>query len=62
MKIKKDCNVSSSDFWYDLTCGGYLKPEDICESKEDAKRITDAIAVVKDFQNSCEGQIDGFVQ
>lgn len=62
MKIKKDCNVSTSEFWYDLTDGGYLKPEEICEYKNDAWRVMDAIKIVKEFQESCETQIEGFIQ
>jgi len=62
MKIKKNCTASSSDFWYDLTDGGYLKPTEICEKPEDAKRVLDAIAVLKDFKKSCEEQIEDFIQ
>ena len=62
MIIKKGLEVSTSDFWYDLTDGGYLKPNDICENSEDAKKVLDAIAVIKDFEKSCDEQIEGFVQ
>jgi hypothetical protein len=62
MKIKKGLENSTGDFWYDLTDGGYLDPEKICEDLEDAKKVKQAIAVIKDFENSCEEQIEGFVQ
>lgn len=62
MKIKDGCEVSSSEFWYDLTDGGYLNPDEILESPEDAKRVKDAIAVIKEFENSCDEQIPGFIQ
>jgi len=62
MRIKKGLEISTSDFWYDLADGGYLKPFDICESMEDANRVKDAMQTVKDFQRSCEAYIDGFVQ
>ena len=62
MKIKKGLEVSASDFWYDLTDGGQLNPRDICEKEEDAKKVEEAINIVKDFQNSCEEQIEGFIQ
>ena len=52
MKIKKDANVSSGDFWYDLTDGGYLRPEEICENQEDAKKVIEAVKIVKEFQES----------
>jgi hypothetical protein len=55
MKIKKGLEVNMDcDFWYDLTDGGYIEPEKLCANKEDAKKVLDAIAVVKDFQNSLE--------
>jgi hypothetical protein len=62
MKIKDGVEVSTSDFWYDLTSGGYLKPEEILEDPEDAKRVRDAIGTLMEFEQSCEEQIDGFSQ
>lgn len=62
MKIKKGLEVSSSDFWYDLTEGGYLDPDKICAEKKDTEKVKEAIEVIRDFQQSCEEQIDGFVQ
>lgn len=62
MKIKKGCEASTSDFWYDLTDGGYLNPDDICENSNDAKKVKEAIKVIKDFQDSCEEQIEDFIQ
>ena len=62
MKIKEGCTASSSDFWYDLTSGGYLSPEDILENKEDVERVKNAIEVVQEFEQSCNEQIEGFIQ
>jgi hypothetical protein len=62
MKIKKGCDASSDEFWYDLTDGGGLDPMEICESEEDARRVIEAIAIVKEFQDSCEEQIEDFIQ
>jgi hypothetical protein len=62
MKIKKGCEASTGDFWYDLTDGGYLNPRDICENAKDAKKVEDAVKVIRDFQESCEAQIDGFIR
>lgn len=62
MKIKKGLEIGTSDFWYDLTAGGYLNPEDICKNKEDAESVRSAIQVIIDFQESCEEQIEGFNQ
>ncbi len=62
MEIKKGLEVSSGDFWYDLTDGGYLKPLEICLNPDDAKQVLEAVAIVIDFQESCENQIDGFIR
>ena len=61
MKLKKGLTESSGDFFYDL-CEGYLKPENMCVNIEDAKRVADALATIQDFQESCENQIEGFIQ
>lgn len=42
MKIKDGCEVYTSDFWYDLTIGGYIKPEKMPEDREDIKRVQEA--------------------
>ena len=62
MKIKKGCKASSSEFWYDLTDGGYLNPMDICENEKDAKRVLAAVKVVQEFQDSCIEQIEDFIR
>jgi hypothetical protein len=62
MQINKKCGASSGDFWYDLTDGGYLDPNKICKKKEDAERVIAAISIVKEFQTSCEEQIEDFIQ
>jgi len=61
-ETKKDLDISTGEFWYDLTDGGYLKLEEMLENKEDVEKLKEAINVVKDFQNSCEEQIEGFIQ
>jgi hypothetical protein len=62
IKIKKGLKISTADFWYDITDGGYLKPEEICELPEDAKRIRAALAILEDFRDSCEKKIKDFVR
>ena len=62
MKIKDGCDASSSDFWYDLTDGGYLNPEEILEDPKDVKRVLNAIKVIREFERSCDEQIEGFWQ
>lgn len=60
MKLKDGAEASSTDFWYDLSRGGYLKPEELIEDPEVAKKVTDAIALLTEFEDSCKEQIDGF--
>jgi len=62
MKIKKRLSISTTDFWYDLTDGGYLNPKEICEKEEDALKVIKAAKIVKEFEQSCEEQIDGFYE
>ncbi len=61
MKIKEGVEVSTSEFWYDLT-NGYLKLEEILEKEYDINVVEQAIADLEDFYNSCEDQIEGFIQ
>lgn len=62
MKIKQGLEISTQDFWYDLTAGGYLAPEEICEKEEDVEKVLNAIKIIKEFRDSCEEQIEGFIQ
>lgn len=62
MEIKKGLEISTDDFWYDLTAGGYLDPDEICADQDDATKVKKAIKIIEDFENSCEQQIEGFVQ
>ena len=60
MKIKNGCTASTDDFWYDLTIGGYLKPENILEDQKDIKKVKEAIEILIEFEMSCNEQITGF--
>lgn len=53
MKIKKTLEVSTNNFWYDLTAGGYLDPKDLCVNLRDAMKVREAIKIVQDYENSC---------
>jgi len=59
MQLKKGLTVSTSEFWYDLM-EGYINPSEICANTEDADKVNAAIAVLLDFEDSCEEQIPGF--
>lgn len=60
MKIKPGAKASSSDFWYDLTRGGYLKPSELLEDPEVAKKVQEAVDLVEQFEDACRDQIEGF--
>jgi len=60
MELKEGLTDATSEFWYDLTIGGYLKPEKMCKNKEDAKKVREAIEIVKEFEDSCNEQIEDF--
>ena len=60
MKLKDGLEISSSEFWYDLTKGGYLNPEEMIEDPEIAAKVRDAVKLIKEFEYACKEQIDGF--
>lgn len=60
MKIKEGLEISTGEFWYDISKGGYIKPEEILVDPEMAKRVKDAVALVEAFEDACKEQIDGF--
>lgn len=38
-KVEIASTIDNEGFWYSLSYGGYLKPEDILDNKEDIKKI-----------------------
>ena len=60
MKVKPDLEVSSYDFWYDLT-KGYIKPSEILEDPDDVKRVEEAVKTLEAFESACNS-IEGFEQ
>lgn len=55
MKIK-DLNepIVTDDFWYDLTDGGYIKPEDVLEYQQDIYNVNEALKVLMKFKRELE--------
>jgi hypothetical protein len=49
-----DAYVTTSDFFYDLFIGGYIKIEDILKNKEDIDEVKNAIKIIKKFKNDAE--------
>jgi hypothetical protein len=60
MKLKENLEMSTDDFFYDLFDGGYIDPEKILKNRSDIEEVENAIAIIKDFRDSCEKQIEDF--
>ena len=54
MKFKKNANITTSDFWYDLMDGGYIKPGELLEDEEVISKVIDAIGVLTEFRAEAE--------
>nr|DAY41582.1 MAG TPA: hypothetical protein [Caudoviricetes sp.] len=57
--IFKDLNeenaIWTSDLYYDLFEGGYIKPEDLLENEEEIDKVKQAIKTINEF---LDGAID----
>ena len=45
---------SSDGFWYDITRGGYIKPEDVLADPEQLEKVTEAVNVLESFEAALE--------
>lgn len=54
MEFKEGAEIVTSDFWYDVFEGGYIKPENLLKSPEDIKKVQEAIKTLKEFHDSAE--------
>jgi hypothetical protein len=45
--------IGGEDPWYCLTDGGYLKPEEVLADSCQAKKVQDAVDLVKAFIEAC---------
>jgi hypothetical protein len=55
MEFKKDVDpIATSDFWYDLTDGGYIRAEDFLANESDIKTVREAILVLEEFKATLE--------
>ena len=49
-KFKDDQEVTrTSEPWYDLTDGGYMKPHSMLENSKDADDVVEAVALIMSF-------------
>ena len=55
-EFKKDAEIqgSSNGFWYDITGGGYIKPEEVLNNKEQINKLKEAIHLIRQFEVSLE--------
>jgi hypothetical protein len=56
MKFIKGIRVETDDFWYDLTDGGYIKPEDILLDDDDIKKVKSALATLEEWKIEMESR------
>lgn len=56
MKFKKNAEIVTDDFYYDLFIGGYIKPEKLLKDQIDIDRVKIAIETIKDFKDSAESE------
>lgn len=48
----KETKIETTDgFWYDITDGGYIKPEEVLVDQERAQKLNDAITLLRDWYN-----------
>lgn len=54
--FKKDVpeQGSSDGFWYDITIGGYINPEEILDDEKQVQQVKEAIALLQDFERALE--------
>lgn len=53
-KFKDGIEINLDEFWYDLTLGGYIKPEEILQDEKQIARLNKAIEIVLSFEQSLE--------
>ena len=45
--------IDNEGFWYALSDGGYLKPEDILEDEKEINKVQEAIDIIREFKGIC---------
>ena len=57
-KFKEDADVYTEEFWYDLTDGGYIKPEDVLDDREQIANLRAAIELVWSFEKAINERME----
>lgn len=47
--------IPVGDFWYDLTDGGWIKPEILLTNPDQIKAVKEAIALLKAYEDQAGG-------
>lgn len=53
-KFKDGVDVYTEEFWYDLTDGGYIKPENVLSDNEQITKLREAIDLVRSFERAID--------
>lgn len=56
MKFKKNASITTSDFWYDVFLGGYIKPENLLADPGDIAKVQKAVDILSEFYHEAERQ------
>jgi hypothetical protein len=56
MEFKKNIEIFTDDFWYDVFEGGYIKPEKLLKNESDVVQINKAIKILNTFKTELEKQ------
>lgn len=53
-KLKEDATPqgSSDGFWYDLTDGGYIRPDELIDDKDQLKKVLEAIQMLRSLEEA----------
>ena len=58
MQIREDVDleelsatVDNEGFWYSVSDGGWIKPEDVLDNDVDIRRVQEAIATLQEFES-----------
>ena len=56
--FKEGVEIYTEEFWYDLTDGGYIKPENVLADEEQITKLQAAIDLVRSFERAIDERMD----
>ena len=54
--FKEGVEVFTEEFWYDLTDGGYIEPENVLADEEQIAKLQAAIDLVRSFERAIDAR------